>query len=255
MNIGLALSGGGARGFAHLGMLKALDEAGIVPTMITGTSSGAIAGAFYSHGYTPDEIMGIVRQTSIKRLIRLAFKKSGLLNIKSAESIYNRYLPDSFEKLRIPLVVTAINLRKGQAVFFSRGNLVRAVMASSSVPVVFNPVEIEGDYYVDGGIMNNLPVEPLIGHCDKIIGMHCNPVDDNYQLNSFRSLMERCLLMAIYSNAWTKKSICDIFLEPPAMKNVGAFDFTKADLIFDIGYRYVCEKMPEISKALGTNSG
>jgi NTE family protein len=250
MKIGLALSGGGARGIAHIGMLKALDEAGIRPGRMAGTSAGAIIGAFYSRGYTPDQIMDVVRQTSVKRMIRLAFNKSGLLDLKSAESLFGRYLPQTFEELTIPLVVTAINLRKGVAEYFERGSLIRALMAASSVPVVFNPVEIDGELYVDGGIMNNLPVEPLTGACDVIIGLHCNPVDDNYRLGSFRSLLERSLLMAVYSNAHTRKNLCDIFLEPPAMKNIGAFDFSKSERIFEIGYLYALEQISGIRSVL-----
>ena len=251
MKIGLTLSGGGARGIAHIGMLKAFEEAGITFSMVTGTSAGAIVGAFYCHGYAPDEIMDFVKTTRVFRLMRLAMSRSGLLNMAAMQKIYTRYFPeDNFNSLKKPLVISTINLKQGKSTFFYEGELIKPIMASSAVPVIFHPVEIHGEYYVDGGIMNNLPVEPLIGHCDKVIGFHCNPVDDNYQIGNFRSVLERCLLMAIYSNARMKKSSCDIFLEPPAMKNIGAFEFSRADDIFKIGYDYAKHEMENVMAAL-----
>ena len=251
MKIGLVLSGGGARGIAHIGMLKAFEEAGISFDRVTGTSAGAIVGAFYCHGYNSSEMMEFVKTTRIFRLMRLAMSRSGLLNMAAMYKIYLKYFPeDDFSALKKPLVVSAINLRKGKSTFFYEGELIKPIMASSAVPVIFNPIDIEGESYVDGGIINNLPVEPLIGHCDKIIGFHCNPVDDNYQIGNFRSVVERCLLMAIYTNARTKESSCDIFLEPPAMKNIGAFEFSRADDIFKMGYEYAKYEMKNVLSAL-----
>ena len=92
--------------------------------------------------------------------------------------------------------------------------------------------------YIDGGILNNLPVEPLIGHCDVIIGSNCNPISENYETGNMRSLLERSLLMAINVNTLAKKDLCDVFLEPEALKKYGGFDFSKANEIFNIGYEY-----------------
>jgi NTE family protein len=104
--------------------------------------------------------------------------------------------------------------------------------------------------YIDGGILNNLPVEPLIGHCDVIIGSNCNPISENYEPGNMRSLMERSLLMAIGVNTYLKKENCDLFLEPETLKNFGGFDFSKAGEIFDIGYEYGKSMIPYIKALL-----
>jgi len=250
--VGMSLSGGGSRGIVHIGILKALDEAGLILSRITGTSAGSIVGAFYCYGYSPDQIMDIVRETKLLRYMRPAISMSGLLKLETIVPAFKKYLPDDrFEALKIPLVVAATNLQKGKNVFFYQGELIKAVLASCAVPVVFEPIRIGDDTYIDGGILNNLPVEPLIGHCDIIIGSNCNPISENYSPGNMRSLLERSLLMAISVNTYTKRDMCDIFLEPEGMKGIGGFDFSKAEEIFQIGYDYGKKMAPEIMKKVG----
>lgn len=251
MKLGLSLSGGGARGISHVGVLKALDEEGIKVDMITGASAGAIAGAFYCYGYAPDEIFKIITSVKLYRYVRPALNRSGLLKMDPVEPVYRKFLPeDDFSVLKIPLVISATNLRRGTTEYFNSGKLIPALMASTSVPVIFNPVNINGEHYVDGGILNNLPIEPMIGFADRIIGVNCNPVSENYEVGNMRSLLERSLLMAINVNSYTKKSICDLFLEPPGLKMFGGLDFKKAGEMFDIGYQYAKSKMSEIKNIL-----
>ena len=111
-------------------------------------------------------------------------------------------------------------------------------MASSAIPVIFAPVEINGKYYIDGGISNNLPVEPLVGHCDKIIGLHCNPVNKEYDAGNMKDLLERTFIITINHNVENRKKLCDLFLEPYDLRSYGAFDFAKAHEMFDIGYEF-----------------
>jgi NTE family protein len=239
MRIGIALSGGGSRGIAHLGILKALEEFGIRTGIISGTSAGAIIGALYAYGYKPDEILEIVLKTRLLKILRPAFTKRGLLTLEKTYNFFNSLLPtDSFDSLKIPLYICATNVKNGRPTFFSSGSLIRSVMASSAIPVIFSPVEIEGNHYIDGGITNNMPVDPLIEHCDKIIGMHCNPVDREYDTGNMRELLERTFLLAINGNVENRKKNCNLFLEPYELRKLGAFDFAKSQEIFDIGYEY-----------------
>jgi len=245
--IGISLSGGGSRGIAHIGILKALSEANIPISRVTGTSAGSLVGALYCSGYSPDDIMEIIRETKLLRYVRPAISLSGLLKLETILPVFRKYIvDDSFEGLKIPLVVSATNLQKGKNVFFYQGELSRAVLASCAVPVVFQPIIIGTDSYIDGGILNNLPVEPLIGHCDIIIGSNCNPISENYTPGNMRSLLERSLLMAISVNTYLKKEMCDIFLEPSRLKGIGGFDFSKAEEIFQIGYDYGKSMISEI---------
>jgi len=251
MNIGIALSGGGARGIAHLGMLKALEELGIKPQLIAGTSAGAIVGAFFAYGYSPGEILDIIGNTKLHRILRPSFNWKGLLTLEKTYSFFKTLLPaDSFEALKLPLYVCATNLRSGRPAFFSSGELMRPVIASSAIPVLFSPVRIEDNYYIDGGVVNNLPVEPLIGHCDKIIGMHCNPVDEHFAAENMKNLVERTFLLAISRNVTERKRSCDVFLEPYELRKFGALEFSRIREIFDVGYEYAKHESSEIHRLL-----
>jgi NTE family protein len=239
VKVGIALSGGGSRGIMHIGILKAIDEAGIKLSMVTGTSAGAIVGAFYCSGYAPDSIMEIIRETKLIKYVRPAMSTSGLLNIDAVGSVFRRYIKnDSFESLNIPLVVAATNVGRGLPEVFDHGMLITSVLASCAVPVIFRPVQINGESYIDGGILNNLPVEPLIDKCDFIIGSNCNAVSKNYKIGNIRSLTERSLLLAIGVNTSEKKKFCHLYLEPEGLKDYGGFDFSKSEEIFEIGYQY-----------------
>ena len=249
--IGIALSGGGSRGIAHLGILKAIDEAGISLSMITGTSSGAIVGAFYCSGFSPDNIIEIIKQTKLLKLIRPAISASGLLKLETIVPVFKKYLKnDSFNSLNIPLVVGTTNVRNGAGVFLHQGELIKSVLASCAVPVIFEPIKLNGGTYIDGGILNNLPVEPLTNHCDVIIGSNCNPVSENYAPGNMRSLLERSMLMTINVNTLAKKDLCDLFLEPEGLKDYGAFDFSKANEIYRIGYEYGKTMISDINKLI-----
>ncbi len=251
MKTGLVLSGGGARGIAHIGVLQALEEMNVPLHALSGTSSGSIVAALYCAGFKPPEILKIFKTNRFYKLIWPALKSSGLLNMKKLGRILLQYFPeDNFEALRIPLYVTTTNIRTGEAVVFHHGPLIRTLLASSAIPVVFHPVDIDGDDYVDGGIVNNLPVEPLRKQCDLLIGSHSNAVDENYQTGGFRSVMERSFLIAINCNVLSRKKYCDVLFEPPQLKHYRVFDFSKSDIIYKIGYDYAIEKENQIKSIL-----
>src|SRR6187401_3388039 len=190
--IGIALSGGGARGFAHLGVLKALEEMGITISEISGTSAGAIAGAFYCYGYKPDQILEIVTSTGFLKSVRPAWSWIGLLSMDGFKAVMHKYLPeDSFEKLKIPLTVATTEIRLGKVTYFDSGELISRVIASSSIPALFDPKVLDGHVFVDGGIIDNLPARPLVGKTDFIIGSHCNPVEQRFDIKNAKEVTER----------------------------------------------------------------
>lgn len=239
MKIGIALSGGGARGFAHLGVLKALEEMNIKVASVTGTSAGSIVGAFYAYGYEPEEILGIISGTGILKSVRPAWSWTGFLSLDGFREVLKKYLPEnSFESLKLPLTIAATEIRLGKIVYFSKGELITPIIASSSIPAVFNPVTFEGNVYIDGGIMDNLPVRPLIGKCDFIIGVHTNPVSQKFDIKNAKEVTMRSLLMAINVNSTASKSHCNAVIEPPELGAYSPLDVSKAKEIFDIGYQY-----------------
>ncbi len=242
MKIGLSLSGGGARGIVHLGVIKALEEGSFKPSIISGTSAGAICGALYCSGYSPDQALAIIKKTNLFWSVRPALAWTGLLKMDSIGDILAKHLPnDSFESLEIPLVVAATDLEKGKTVYFKKGELIGPVLASSCVPVVFNPYKFKKRTFVDGGILDNLPVKPLKNKCDYIIGIHCNPLLLSQLPSNARGVFERMMLMAINNGIKKNKKRCDLVIEPPELAVYSATDLGKAEEIFEIGYRYTKE--------------
>lgn len=240
--IGLVLSGGGARGVSHLGVLKALDEAGVKFSYIAGTSAGAIIGALYGYGYKPEEILKIIEQTSFFRKLKIAWTWKGLLSIEGLKDLLLKYLPhDSFDSLKIPLTVAATDIRAGKIEYFSKGEMIGPVLSSCCVPAVFNPFQLNGNLYVDGGVIDNLPVKAIRDKCDFIIGSHCNFITSEFDVKNLRSVIERSLLMAINGNTTVSKSLCNILIEPPAVGKYSGFDLSKANEMFDLAYTYTKE--------------
>jgi NTE family protein len=247
--IGLVLSGGGVRGIAHLGVIQALSEMKIKPDMISGTSAGAIVGAFIAAGYEPWEVMDIARHSDLFGAGNIVFGKPGVFSMKSFGKIYSQYFSrNSFEDLRLPLFVTATDIVNGESVTFSSGNLAEVLMASSCVPVVFEPVKINGSSFVDGGVLNNFPVEPLLSRCTSIIGVHVNSINAVNPDISMISLADRSFHLALSSSVKSKTHCCNLFIEPENMTRFGMFDTKKMDDIFDAGYHHVMNMRTEVEE-------
>jgi NTE family protein len=251
MKIGLVMSGGGARGMAHAGVLKALDEIGIKIDMISGTSSGAVIGALYADGLTPDEIFKI---GDIKNLIGwkgISFDFKGLLKTDPIKYLLKKNLKSkTFEDLRIPLTVCTTDFRQARNVYFNSGEIILPLVASCSIPLMFSPVMINGRPMVDGGLMDNLPLEPLLGKFDHVIGVHVNPLHPVEKPIPVTRVLERCFHMAIANNIRHKIGQFDVFIEPPELAQYAVFDKNHSDEIFKIGYAAVMQKKEEIIKSL-----
>ena len=235
--IGIALSGGGVRGISHLGVLKGLNEAGIYPTKVSGTSAGAIAGAMYCNGYKPEEVLKIIVETNYFKFMRPAISLTGILKMNSVGELFKLYFKhDDFAQLQIPLTVAATDIKKGKVIYFSEGELINPILASSCIPGMFDPIVIDKRHLIDGGVLNNLPVEPLDGICDYVIGVNCNQLPEETNIKNMKSLIERSVIMAMNSNVYSRKSKCDFFIEAPGLGKYGVFDIKKAPELFQAGY-------------------
>ncbi len=236
-HIGIALSGGGARGVVHIGFLRALEEEHIVVDEIAGTSMGAIIGAFYAAGHTPDEMLTIVSQQRFSKIFRLSWLRNGLLNLSYLEELIKKHIPhDDFEKLHKKLYVCATNLSKSNYEILETGSLSRAVTASAALPVIFKPIEINGQKYVDGGLMNNLPVQPIKKTCKKVIGVHVNNYTTDDEFETFGSVLSKVFTLAVHQNVVPNIQQCDYIVEPVLDKAYSVMDFSKSHELHDIGY-------------------
>ncbi|MFC5411835.1 patatin-like phospholipase family protein [Larkinella bovis] len=251
MKFGLVLSGGGARGIAHLGVLKGLLEEGFGFSQLAGTSAGAIVGALFANGYTPDEILEIIETTPFYRHIRPAFTRMGLLRIDRAEELYRQLLPhDSFEALRIPMHVVATNLTDGVLAVFDSGELVRPVLASCCLPGIFEPYMINKRQYVDGAVLNNMPVEVVADKVDFIVGIHCNPFTTQKPITSIKGVLERSLVLAVRSKTKERLAQCHLLLEPPELSRFDVFDWRRARELFRVGYQYTQSLKPQLARVI-----
>lgn len=251
--IGLVLSGGGARGFAHLGLLKLIDEMGIKVSAISGVSAGAIFGALYASGKTPAEIIALAKGNSYFGFSKFLWRKEGLLSFEAIRKALKESIPeDSFESLQIPLFVNATDILHNKTLFFSTGELIQRLIASASVPVIFEPVAAEDTKLVDGGLLNNFPVEPLLSICDKIIGSHVNKLaniaDINFKFSKV-AMIERSFHMAMGNSVYTKSQQCDLFIEPH-LEGFGLFRTKNIDRTVEIGYRAALQQKDKLSRLI-----
>lgn len=252
--VGIVLSGGGARGIGHLGVLKVLEECGIKPNVISGTSAGAIVGAFYSAGYSIEETIGIIEHHKFFSIAHMLFRKQGVFAMHAFENLFHRYFPkNTFEDLKIELYAAATDILKGETVYFHSGNLTKAIMASSCIPIVFQPLSYEGKLYVDGGVLNNFPIEPLIEKCNIIIGSHVNSIKKESQTVNMRDVLDRSFHLAMSNAVRHKSHVCNVFIEPPNMSQFSIFDTKRVRQIYEYSYHHALtfkEELMEISAKL-----
>jgi len=239
MKLGLVLSGGGARGAAHIGVIKALEEHGIVATHIAGTSSGAIVGALYANGVPWNEILTFFKTITLFQTKKYAYNKPGFLDSIKFYDDLKKYLPDDdFSSLKKSLYITATDVIKGTLKIFNKGQLIKPVIASASFPGVFTPTEINGSYYIDGGTLNNFPTEPLTPLCDKIIGVYVNPLK-KIRVNDLKhsyTIVERAYKIKVAAESINKFGLCDFVISPEELNKYGTFDMNNIDAIFNLGY-------------------
>lgn len=239
MTTGLVLSGGGIRGVAHIGAIKALEEYGIYPTHIAGTSAGAIVGALYAAGCNWEEMLDFFKSTEIFSLTNYAMGKLGFLDTEKFHDQLKAYIShDTFESLGKQLYVTATNLLDGTLNVFSEGELIKPVLASAAVPGLFAPVEINKGYYVDGGTLNNFPVDLIKKYCDQIVGVYVNPFNhvSIKELNHVNKVLERAYHVMVANETTKKFKDCDILIRPANMDRFGMFTLKNLDIILDLGY-------------------
>jgi len=259
MKIGLVLSGGGMRGVAHIGAIKALGEYEIVPTHIAGTSSGAIVGAFFAKGYAWNEILEFFRKLSIFSVSRYALNKPGFIDSEKFYLEFQQYFPeDDFSSLKIPLWITATNILNGNLQTFHQGPLIKPLLASASFPGVFTPVPIEDSFYVDGGVLNNFPVESIRSFCDKVIGVYVNPFEykaKEYFKHSY-NVLEQAYQIKNAKESFPKFQQCDLVILPKGLRGIGMFAFKQVDQIFNLGYEEAKIQLDsEIGKQLFNSEG
>lgn len=247
--LGLALSGGGTRGFAHIGVLKAFEEERIKFDCVAGASAGSLIGSMYCAGVTCEQMIEVAKKVSRKEILGKFLINSDSGNI---ERIANRLLTDkTFDELSTPFTAVAVNISNGQEVWLNRGPVARAVAASCAVPALFTPVLIDDMVLVDGGLLNNMPADVCrtMG-ADMVIAVDLN----HHRGSGTKSRKLKDILIATW-NITTKSTMykgemnSDVVIEPELLE-FNKTSLQHIDEMVDEGYRAAKEKMSEIKELL-----
>lgn len=230
------LSGGGARGAAHIGVLRALHEAGIVPEAISATSAGALVGAFIADGHTPEGLMDLVREEMDRsRLLRRPVPASKRI----AAFLRTHLRTTRIEELSLPLHIAVTDFEHGGQRILTEGDLVPALLAACAIPVVFPAVRIGDTFYVDGGLSNNLPVEPFADRKPEVVAVYVNPLPPFAPgRRSVMATLDRVWHLNFREMVMRSAQGCGLLVEPPELSRFGLFDLRKLDAIEAIGYGY-----------------
>lgn len=235
--LGLALSGGGAKGLAYVGVFKFLEERGIRPDIIVGTSAGAMAAALLADGHTSDEIRQMFVGRELSEFARVQVPTTGLFDSRGLGEFLKRNLrAKTFEELQIPTIVMATDLDRGCGHPFTSGPLVEAIRASCSIPIIFSPVIIDGVHYVDGGLFHNFPVSIIRDRCEMVIGVNVNPYTARKYSKNIYSIGERSFHFMFRANTVEDRRLCDLLIETEEFGQYKIFDLKNIDRIARVGY-------------------
>lgn len=243
-NLGLALSGGSIKGFAHLGVLKYLEEHGIRPDIIAGTSAGSLMGALYADGYSPDEVFELLKTQGFMGMTTLKPSGGGVFDTGKFVHYLKKHLHHKrLEELPIPMRIVATDLDAGEQHIFTRGPLAEVITASCCIPVLFNPIILGGVHYVDGGLFRNFPVSVIRDDCHTIIGMNLGPEEGKEYKHTLMGVANRAWELVFRQNTRPDKEVCDILLETTEVLQYGMFEVDSASEIMQIGYRLAAERL------------
>lgn len=249
IKVGIAFGGGGARGFAHLGVIKALEQFGITFDRVAGTSAGSLAGAFYAAGYTFEQMYEIIKGIDEKdiKTNKIPFMPSKLDKVGE---IVTKALGDiNIEDLKIPFSAVTVDLVSTKETVFSKGNLAKAVMASCAVPAVFQPIEYDGMILADGGLQNTIPADILRYYgCDYVVSVDVNK-NRLYGTNSTKltDVFMCSIRILMKANAESGYKWSDVVIAPETKR----FKATKADgfdEMIEEGYNATIDAISQIKE-------
>lgn len=249
--IGLCLSGGGTKGFAYLGAFKAFEEMGITFDAVAGTSAGALFGAVYASQMPLEKVFALVKDLKNKdfRKSQLGFLPSKMDKLE--ENINNVFTVDNIEDFIIPLYVVAVDLKSGQEVHFSKGNLAKILTGSCAIPGIFCPVDYEDLTLIDGGVLNNIPADVLKENgCDYIVTIDCNCSrgGGTEKKNLITQFVTSIGIMMV-NNSKQGKLLSDLII-CPNLKRYNSLNVKGCEDMIKEGYQETMRMMPEIENLL-----
>ena len=249
--IGLCLSGGGTKGFSYIGAFKALEESNIKFDMVAGTSVGSLFGALYASGFTSEQMINIAKnvKTSDFRKSKLGFLPSKTDAL--AENLNSVLKIKNIEKLPMPYFAVACNLRTGKEVRLNEGNLISAITGSCAIPGVFCPVKHKDMLLIDGGVVNNVPVDVLKENgCEYVVTIDCNSSrGGGTQSNSLITQFVTSIGITMVNNSKKGIELSDIIIRPDT-KMFNSLKINNVEELIEAGYIATKQAMQQIENLL-----
>lgn len=238
VRIGVALSGGGARGFAHAGALAAIEEAGLKPDVLAGVSAGSVVAVLYAAGMRPSRFTKIFADHSFRDFVKIRPKSNGLFGLAPFGRFIQHYAGKykMLEDLPIPVYVGVTNFDEGTPEVFHSGEIGPRVMASCCIPIVFQPVTINGTQYVDGGVLRNHPAWIIRDKCDYLIGINVSPLSRKDKEDTLLSIAMRSYHLLAKANQSEDMALCDLSIQTSEIATYKAFDLSSIEQVYMSGY-------------------
>ncbi len=253
---GVALSGGTARVVAHVGVLKALGDAGVRVDSIAGTSGGSIVAVLTAAGLAPDEIAGLATSVRWKELAHVTLPRLGFLSSQRIATFIEDTIGDvTFAELRMPCAVVATNLETGARRVFTSGRVAQAVRASCSIPQIFSPCEIDGELYIDGGIVEYMPIQALQAFRPHVsLGVNLGAKRDYVRRpkHIIQLIMQITSVIARQNVAASEAKAS--FVIRPDLSQFNPFMLKQAAAMIDIGYAEMQHHLPALEALLRRQS-
>jgi NTE family protein len=253
--IALVLGGGAARGFAHVGVIRVLEQEKIPIDMIVGTSVGSLIGAIYAHDMNSFELewtaFSLEKDNLFDYTIFSAITGMGPVKGDKLEEFVKTKVPAAnIENLKLPFAAVATDLNRGTRVVIDHGSVARAVRASSAIPGVFNPVEHQGRLLVDGGVVDNIPISVAREKgADIVIAVDISENVVNFNITNVVDVMLQAVTIITSENTKYKKKDADVLIAP-AVGDVGMLDFTQKKRCMQAGIEAAQKVVPEIKKKI-----
>ncbi|MDR0365038.1 MAG: patatin-like phospholipase family protein [Bacteroidales bacterium] len=241
--LGICLSGGGALGYAHIGALQAFEEYNIYPQHVSGASVGALIGVLYAEGYKSSDILKLINEEKLFKIshlfrIKNVLTSEGLTDISKVEEVLHKRIPhNSFDKLKRRFYVSVADLYKPKSEIISTGNrLIESVIASASFPVFFEPKKYDSSVFVDGGVLNNFPVEPLLKNTRTVVGLDLLFPEPNVEIHSKMDIISRVYRIMSTEMQATRIKKCHHYIPIKGLTSYRIYDFDKLDELYRLGY-------------------
>ena len=253
--IGLALGGGAAKGVAHIGVLKALEDANIEVDYIAGTSVGAMIAALYAFRVDVETIGSLARRLTMSKVTSFKLNKTGFFSTESLRELMLEYVGDvAIEDAAIPLSIVATDINSGEEIILTSGSVVDAVCASAAIPGIYIPVEINGRTLVDGGLVQNVPIEALqTAGAGVTIASHLNSVSHYQEISHVLDVMRNAFEIAVSQHTQDQLKEADLLISMD-LSDFSLRDNTERyDELFNIGHQAATVQLTKLAWYKKTN--